>query len=206
MRIILLKKSIKYFLKLINKNLITYVFAISPTVFLLFVLVYLFPYTGLERIIALPAIIFINSTIILIVMAKSHVLIKHIKIMTWMITIFFTMFLSIAMYPQESDLPVIKQIDNSIITIKEYDRITLKELELINSLEHKSIDNQSAEDRYVVALYKFKDQIPLDGSYHLYQQEVSYFFDTTIKSIDEISDKLIGHHKVIWWYLNACNY
>ncbi|MGG3280071.1 hypothetical protein [Paenibacillus solani] len=123
-----------------------------------------------------------------------------------MLAILLTMFLSIAMYPQEHDPHVFKQIGNSISTIKEYDRISEMELGLSRAYKNNLIDNQSVEDRYVVALYKFRDQIPLDGTYHLYQRENTYFFDTTITSIDEISNKLIGHHKVIWWYLDAFNY
>lgn len=206
MRHVLIKKSIKYVSKVIFKNFIYYFFAVIPTILLLYVLVHLFPYTGLERIVALPAIFIINSTIIFIVMVKSNLLKKPGRIITWMLTIFLTMFISIAMYPQEHDPHVFKQIGNSISTIKEYDRISEMELDLSSAYKKNSIHNQSVEDRYVVALYKFKDQIPLDGTYNLYQRESTYFFDTTITSIDEIPDKLIGHHKVIWWYLDAFNY
>ncbi|KOP67335.1 hypothetical protein AMS62_20355 [Bacillus sp. FJAT-18019] len=206
MKHVLFKKSMEYVSKAIFKNFIYYFFAVIPTISLLCVLVYLFPYTGLERIVALPAIFIINSTIIFIVMAKSNSLKKPKRIITWMLAILLTMFLSIAMYPQEHNPHVFKQIGNSISTLKDYDRISEMELDLSSAYKKNSIHNQSVEDLYVVALYKFKNQIPLDGTYHLYQRESTYFFDTTIRSIDEISDKLIGHHKVIWWYLDAFNY
>lgn len=192
--------------RVLFKKIIHYLIAVTPTILLLYVLVYLFPYTGIERIVALPAIFFINTTIIFIVMIKSYSLKKHRRIIIWIFTILLTIFLSIAMYPQEHNPHVIKQMGNSISTIKEYDRISEVELDLSSAQNNSSMDNQSVEDRYVVALYKFKDQIPLDGTYNLYQQESTYFYDTTIRSIDEISDKLIGHHKVIWWYLEAFNY
>lgn len=206
MRHILFKKSIEYVTKVILKKFIYYFFAMTPTILLLYILVYLFPYTGLKRIVALPAILIINSTIILIVMVKSSSLKKPIRIITWMLTILLTMFLSIAMYPQEHDPHVFKQMSNSISTIKEYDRISETELDLSRAYKNNVIDNHSVEDRYVVALYKLKDQIPLDGTYQLYQRESTYYFDTTITNINEIPDKLIGHHKVIWWYLDTFNY
>lgn len=91
---------------------------------------------------------------------------------------------------------------NSISAIREYDQITIQELNL--PLE-KTYSSHNGPEMYVVSLYKYRKDIPLDGSYYIYREneldELKYWKDTSINNIDEIPNKLEGHHKVIWWYL-----
>lgn len=157
-----------------------------------FLLIKLFPYTGLGRITALPVIFILNSIIILFGLLLSQRVAKGARFKRWSITLILTILTTIAFYPQEFNPHIGIQSTNAVMAIKDYDQITIEELNVKGNVNNP---------RYVVALYKFKDQIPLDGTYKVYQRESSYFYNSEIRSIDEIGAKLIGYHKVMWWYL-----
>jgi len=53
-----------------------------------------------------------------------------------------------------------------------------------------------------VALHKFRNELPLDGSFVLNASVDKYGVDPSIQSIKEISGKLVGHYEVLWWYLD----
>jgi hypothetical protein len=122
----------------------------------------------------------------------------------WFGIIVLTMFTSTALYPQESSPHIFVQMGYGFSAIKQYHQAPLTDLDLI-LLTNSKRDVKNPEERYVVALYKYRDQIPLDGTYHIYRDNengsIPYWRDTTVNSLDEIPSKLIGHHKVIWWVL-----
>ena len=86
------------------------------------------------------------------------------------------------------------QTRDAVRAIKNFDNITRDDLNANGNLDHPA---------YVVALYKYRDEIPLDGTYQLYGRENAYFYDYSINSLDEIGSKLIGYHKAIWWCLKT---
>jgi hypothetical protein len=179
--------------------------ALLPTLILFFILIQLFPYTGLERIVALPLIFCLNATIIFVaitLLKNSNNL--HYKLVLGVIVL-LTIIITVALYPQPGGPSVFKQIANSISAINQYDQITIQGLNL--PLEKTYSSHNGDPERYVVSLYKYRKDIPLDGSYHIYREneldELKYWKDTSITNTDEIPNKLEGHHKVIWWYLKT---
>jgi len=86
------------------------------------------------------------------------------------------------------------QTRDAVRAVKNFDSITRDDLNANGNLDTPA---------YVVALYKYRDEIPLDGTYQLYGRENVYFYDYSINRLDEIGSKLIGYHKAIWWYLKT---
>ncbi|GIP36093.1 hypothetical protein [Paenibacillus sp. J2TS4] len=182
-------------------GLFKYAVSILPTLLVMYFLIKLFPYTGLERIAALPSIFVINTMVIICGMAISPKISKQrYRIAMWIGMILLTITISIAAYPQESRPHIITQVKHAVTAIKNYENITKEDLELIGNKKYGK--NTNPEQRYVVALYKYKHELPLDGTYKMYQRDPVYFYDSRIRRIDDIPAKLIGYHKVIWWYLD----
>ncbi|MBD0384696.1 hypothetical protein [Paenibacillus sedimenti] len=181
--------------------------ALLPTLLMFYILIELFPYTGLGRIVALPFIFIINLTIISLGFIITRNLKRHRYFMAWFGIILLTMFISTALYPQESRPHVFVQMGYGFSAIKQYDQALSTDLDLVLSTNSKR-DVKNPEERYVVALYKYRDQIPLDGTYHIYRDNengsIPYWRNTIVNSLDEIPSRLIGHHKVIWWVLKIC--
>lgn len=168
---------------------------LSPTVLLLVLLLDMFPYTGLGRIISIPATIIINSLIIwlYLVLKRRNLWIKYIGVL---FTLLITLLITVIGHPQEFNPSVVNQIQHAIRAIKDIDNVTTEDLEVSGS-------RNSA--KYVVALFKYKDELLEDGTYQLYQRDNVYFRNYTVNDKSEISSKLIGYHKVMWWYLNNDN-
>jgi len=98
---------------------------------------------------------------------------------------------TVTFYLQEFSPSVPKQVWYSVTAIKNYDNSTLSDMDLQKN------EKEGAPERYVVALYKYRKQIPLDGSFHIYGDS-DY---PTIRNINDIPQNLYPHHKLIWWYL-----
>lgn len=93
-----------------NIKLTGYLVGILPSMIVITLLNTFFPYTGLERIAAIPTIIFLNTMLILIGFTITRKLIFAFKSILWVSIILLTVFISIFCYPQEFNPPVIKQI------------------------------------------------------------------------------------------------
>lgn len=117
--------------------------------------------------------------------------------MAWITIILLTVINTVVFYPQESSPNVTKQVWYSVSAINNFDNSRISDLDFLPSGESEL---KGGSERYVVALYKYRQQIPLDKSFHIYGEE---YDNTAISSIEEIPKKLEGHHKVIWWYLNT---
>lgn len=95
----------------VNTSLDKYLLAISPSILIIALLIAYFPYTGLGRIIYLPFIFLLNSTIIVIsLIIRSYL--KHTAFV--FLAILLTLIFTIIFYPQESDPHVLIQIWNAI--------------------------------------------------------------------------------------------
>lgn len=167
-----------------------------PTIAMLVVLIDLFPYTGLARIASVPTTIIINSLIIWFYfrMKGKNLWIKYIGVL---LTLLITLAITVIGHPQESEPSVLIQSRDSIRAIQGIDSVTRDDLDISGS--HNSA-------RYIVALFKYKDEMLKNGTYQLYQQENVYFRNYTVNDVSDISSKLIGYHKVMWWYLNKIDY
>jgi hypothetical protein len=96
------------------KTILKFLLAVSPTLITCYLLIKFFPYTGLERIVALPMIFFINIAIIIIGLFITRNLRFVFKNIVWIFIILSTVFISIYFYPQEFNPPVINQILDNI--------------------------------------------------------------------------------------------
>jgi len=162
-----------------------------PTVIWTMLLIKLFLYTGLGRILTVPATFIVN---IIIVVASMFFLYKknwknNVKII---LVVCATSCITIAFYPQESGPHVTTQVKNAIHAITHIDRITKNDLNKIDYTD---------DSKYIVALYKFRNEIPLDGTYYLYNRDYDYTGTYIIHNLENIPSKLETYHKVIWWYL-----
>lgn len=178
------------------KLLIILIVVMLPSVLLQVVLISLFPYTGLGRIVTIPLTVIINLTITIncILLIKRK---KWGKYLTIVLSLSLTIVVTIGLYPQEFNPPILVQSINAVDAIQDYNQIQRNDLESNGRLN---------DPRYVVALYKYKDDLLDEGIYQLYQRENVYFYSYSINELDEIPSKLIGYHKVMWWYLNLLNY
>jgi hypothetical protein len=71
-----------------------------------------------------------------------------------------------------------------------YEKSTIKDL----NLPYEQREASDYEERYIVALYKFQNEVLEDSSYHLYREDKANIIETTydpkIKSTDEIYQTL----------------
>ena len=172
-------------------GILPFILLLLPTVLLMEVLVRLFPYTGLGRIVFIPSAILMNAMIILASMAirTRAVWTRIVKIG---VTLMLTVAITVGGYPQEFGPSVPVQIHHAIQAVRGYDDVTREDL---------NVDGYQDNPQYVVALYKFRNELLREGTYQLYQRENVYYRDYTIKELQEIPSQLMGYHKVIWWVL-----
>ena len=89
----LMKKAVIYLLK--------YFTALLPSVLLVVLLLNYFPYTGLGRIIALPMIFILNTSLITIGLVFTRWLSRFFVSGMWLLIIVSTLVITLFMYPQE---------------------------------------------------------------------------------------------------------
>lgn len=127
-----------------------------PSISLQLVLINLFPYTGLGRIVSVPVTVIINTLLIIAckIFTRKHG--KKVLIIT--VTLFITLTLTVGLYPQESSPPIYVQTMQAVKAIQDFDYTTREDLKTNGNLENP---------KYIVALYKFKDEILSEGVYQL---------------------------------------
>lgn len=175
----------------------------SISIIMIILMVQLFPYTGLGRIITIPITIVVNSAIIALGIFLSRKMKLPLCVIVWIVIIVITVSNTITFHPQEYSPSVYKQIGHSISAIKHYDEIG--KASIYKSIESHDVENLSLNiqtpQEYIVALHKFRDELPLDGSFVLNESVDKYGVDPIIRNIEEISGKLVGHYEILWWYL-----
>lgn len=179
------------------------------TLIIIVILGQLFPYTGLRAIIVIPFILIVVLILNLGAIRLSKNQLQSKFLLTWTFCILFTQYFIIRNYPQEFRPNPIRQLINIKTAIDSYEELTLADLDLpftlvdFGRLDCETIDSQ---ERYVVALYKFRNQIPLDGSFNIYREDkansvVNKF--TQVTKIDSIPLMLqTGQEKLIWRLLD----
>jgi hypothetical protein len=93
-----------------NINLIKYLFGILPSMLTITILIYLLPFTGLGRIITIPLILIINSTVIFVSIKRTRNLKFVTRSLVLMLVFLLTVFVSICLYPQEDGSSVLQHI------------------------------------------------------------------------------------------------
>lgn len=173
------------------RRFLRFLFLLMPTVLTTMLLIKFFPYTGLGRIVTVPFTFLVNIFIVgiamLITYRKTWFVITKVSL-----TVIITTIITIHMYPQDSGITVVQQAQEAVQAIKQIDNLDRTYLEY---------DGYNHEAEYVVALYKFRNEIPMDGTYQLYNRENVYFYGFTIHNMQDIPKKLIGYHKLIWLYM-----
>ncbi|QOS77715.1 hypothetical protein JNUCC31_23580 [Paenibacillus sp. JNUCC31] len=152
-----------------------------PTVLLLYLLVQLFPYTSLLRLIMFPLIVAINAGVIFIVAKKSEKKVSHMvkgRVRNTLIIV-LTLLVTIVLYPQASDRHIVVQIKDGIHAIRHYEDITPKDLKL----------NKDQSGRII------------GDSNHIYEKAGNRTFDLVIINVEQIPEKLMGFHKLMWWIM-----
>ena len=159
-------------------------------------LIYLFPYTGLSRILSIPLCILLSSFIAAAYYygVKFYSTFQNYSALFGFISFLVIVVLNIQFFPQESRLSVWQKIAcYSTVYVNyenvEYDDIFIPKENL--NYAHEPCEAQ----KYVAALQKYKDKIPYDGSYSLYlvrETPVSdpYDYDPVLHSSTEIYSKL----------------
>lgn len=96
-------------------NLLKVLVGLVPSVILAFFLLKHFPNTGLGRIIALPSIFVVNTTLIIIGIIIAHRLNSYRVTGIWMTIILLTLLLTLLGYPQEYGPSVVTQLWHEIV-------------------------------------------------------------------------------------------
>jgi hypothetical protein len=162
----------------------------------------LFPYTGFGAIITIPLIFFFIFFILFCTYKLTkHICTKNIFTINIIVGLLLILF-STAVYPQDGRTSPFNQISNAVKAIMNYEKSTIKDL----NLPYEQREASDYEERYIVALYKFQNEVLEDSSYNLYREYKANIIETTydpkIKSKDEIYQKLkTGKDKAIWWVL-----
>lgn len=106
----------KGYLNTVEDNLKKYLLAMFPSILIITTLIIYFPHTGLGRIVYLPSIFIINSTILLIYIIQLQKLNKPLnRFLSWAIIILLTIFLTVLLYPQEYGDSVLKIIFSNLL-------------------------------------------------------------------------------------------
>ncbi|OMF16668.1 hypothetical protein BK131_01330 [Paenibacillus amylolyticus] len=171
-----------------------------PTILLLFVLCQLFPYTGILVIVVFPIIVLMNAALIYAMMKKTGKNHARLTKRRYVLTQLLTMCLVIVLFPQSSGTHIVVQATDGFNAIQHLEDISLDDLKLKKDKSGYVIGDSS--ERYVAALYKFRHEIPMDGSFHIYERDGNPKFDPVITEVGQIPDKLSGFHKVMWWVLD----
>jgi hypothetical protein len=99
-----------------NTNQVKYLLGILPSMLTITLLINFFPYTGLGRIIDIPIILIINSTLIIGAISLTRNLKFATKSLVWMALFLLTVFTSIYLYSQEDGSSVLHHILKRIIS------------------------------------------------------------------------------------------
>jgi hypothetical protein len=162
----------------------------------------LFPWTGFKAIIVIPIIIVICIVIITIGVFVTRKISKlNSRISIWLVIFLINSLVIVQMYPQEFRPTALEQIGYSINVVNNFETISEEDLQLFVKDEYYPYDKSAPDDRerYIAALYKFRNEIKRDGSSFIYGQKDKPITEKTI--INKQFET--GQDKLIWWLLET---
>lgn len=165
------------------------------------ILDYLFPYPGFKAIISLPMIYGICFLTIIFGIFLTKKLNYKSRIFLWFIIFIINSLIAAQLYPQQVGTTALRKIGYTFNVVNNYETISEKDLELYVENEYDAFDKSIPDDkeRYVAALYKFKNDINRDGSTFIYgQKDKPILENTNIKEQFET-----GQDKLIWLLLET---
>lgn len=188
----------------IASSLLTLVAFIFPAI-----LVYLFPYTGLGRIIALPFIIIFSLGVVIgyFYLTKKEEKVKNYPLLSTIVALICIVLINLVLFPQENRPSILTQLNNYINVYQNYDEIIFEDI-YIPQNDSRFIHNKDSLQRYVAALHKFQTEIPYDSAYSIYFAEDRFFVNgkevnPILTSKNDIPIKLkTGAEKVFYDILN----
>lgn len=160
-------------------------------------LIYLFPYTGLSRILSVPLCIFLSSFIATAYYfgIKFYTSFQnHSIILGGFLAFLMIVVLNLHFFPQESRLSTWQKISCYSRVFSNYEGVEYNDI-FIPRDNTNYAHEPCEEQKYIAALHKYKDEIPYDGSYSLYlvrETPVSdpSDYDPVLHSPNEIYPKL----------------
>jgi|GEM_PF-2448198 hypothetical protein len=161
-----------------------------------YLLIYLFPYTGLSRLLAIPFCIFLSAIVAAVYYygVKFYSTFQDHPNLYGLLTLVLVIFLNIQLYVQEFRPSIWSQIYSYSKVYLNYD--TIKYDDLFIPRDRQDYMRTPGElPKYVAALHKFRNKIPYDGSYSIYlvrETPVSdpSDYDPVLYSSEEIYSKL----------------
>ncbi|NQX62725.1 hypothetical protein [Paenibacillus qinlingensis] len=94
-----------------KKSMFIFFIAMIPSIATMFLLVEFFPYTGLGRIVSIPATLFLNITFFILFLHFTRNLISvRFKCLFWIAAILFSVLLAVVLHPQEYLPSVLRQL------------------------------------------------------------------------------------------------
>ncbi len=184
-----------------SKNILAPIFMFIVLIIEMEIIDNLFPYPGFKAIISLPLIYGICSIVIITGIYLTRKLNFIARTAIWFIVFIVNSLIIFQLYPQQIGPTVLKRIGYTYNVINNYDTITEEDLELYVENEYDPFDKSVPDDkeRYVAALYKFRNEINRDSSFFLYgQKDKPIIGNTNIKKHIEN-----GQHSLIWWMLET---
>lgn len=188
-----------------SANTSNYIRPVIIIIVLLFIeiqiLDYLFPYPGFKAIISFPMIFGICSVIIILGIFLAKKLNNKLQIALWIIIFIINSLITAHLYPQDGGQNALRQVRYTFNVVGNYKTITVNDLELYTENEYDAFDNSVPDDkeRYVAALYKFRNEINRDGSNFIYGDRDKPILVNT--NIEKHFDN--GQDKLIWWLLET---
>lgn len=171
---------------------ITLLLLLLPSIMMMFVLSDFFPGPGLGLILSTPATLVLNFLIAVLTAAIPYRK-AWFHIVRAVLVIPLTCWIAISFYPQDSGISIKQQTQEAMQAIRNIDEIDCDELTKRARYE---------DPIYVVALYKYKDEIPFEDGYQMYRHPNSIHNNYTITKPGQILFNLKGYHKAMWVYMS----
>ncbi len=153
----------------ILKAFVIAVLMVFLSIILQMLFVYLFPYTGLGRIISIPMSIGLSIVVSIIYFFSIYTIESEKKypILISIPVLILVIFLNAQLFPQDNGAPITVKLRSYISAYQDYESIKYDDIYLTNDRDNYVL-SRDIEARYIAALQKFESEIPRDGSFSLY--------------------------------------
>lgn len=196
--------------KNMEKRAVIVICMIIVSILLQNALLYLFPHTGLERILMVPFCIFISFVIAFTYyfVVNKFLHFRKNENIYGIISLILIAFLNIHLFAQDSQKSVWQHLSCYTQVFIKYSDIEYNDIFIPRENPYFTHDNCEYQ-KYTAALHKFQDQIPYDGSYSIYNKQRNYYnsygeIDPVLESQEEIYTKLrIGADQVFFKLLTS---
>ncbi|WPR76200.1 hypothetical protein [Algoriphagus sp. NG3] len=165
------------------------------------ILDYLFPYPGFGVIVSFSIIYGLCSVVIILGIILTRKLNFKSRTAIWLLIFIINSLIAAQFYPKQGGITVLEKIGHTYNVINNYESITEEDLELYieNEFDAFDISIPDVKERYIAALYKFRNEINRDGICFIYGDRDKPILENT--SIEKHFET--GQDKLIWWLLET---